>query len=951
MHPRALFVGVAFSVSVLLGSPPSGARADARLGPGPTPTRAAAAASLASLPLRFEENRGQVSSPARYLARARGFTLFVAPAEAVIATRDGGVLRMRVEGAVPVEPRASERLPGITNYFLGNDPARWLRDVPGFGVVEQKGVLPGVDLVFRGSPTVPEYDLRFAPGTEPALAVLSFEGAERLSADGEGDLVVSLRGGEVRHGRPRAWQDLPGGRLEVPARFAVLGDRRAGFTLGEYDRTRPLLIDPTLTYSTYFGGGSLDLPAAVVLDASGNVCFTGDTFSTDFPLASAYQSSIYCTPGPFLTKVDSSGTSLVFSTYFGGTSCPSSYDSSRGLAIDGSGRIVVGGRAATSNFPVLNPLQSFSGHPNSNAFVSVFSADGRFLLFSTTLGGSTLDWGNAVAVGTDGSIFVCGETDGFPVTAGAWDTTLGGARDGFAAKVNSAWSAVSWATYLGGSTNYDVPRGIAVDSQGGVLVAGYTASSNFPLQTPFQSGFASSECFLLRLATDGDALSFSTFVGGSADEEIHCMALDSQGGVLVGGLTYSSDFPVENPAQGSLSGYFDGFAARVLPDLSGLDWSTYLGGPSSDGVDGIAAGSTGTTWVTGFTDSTTFPLSDDALQEFYGGGSGEGFVARIASGGGSFLYSSYCGGSGGDWGSAIAVGSNGAVWVVGGTWSTNFAVTGGAYQSTKRSNDGSSDAFLQKITPDDVLPPPPPPPPSTLPPAPPGGLVAVATSPTSISLSWADRSDNEIAFGIVRSEEGGSSDSMGTVPPGTVSWADEGLDPDRTYAYRVRSIGIFGASLFTDPAEATTPATLTVALSRAVLTDAEKPGKDHARLEGSWTLGPASLDGVFDPVLEGFQATFGDGSGTVLVTIPPEDDGWKVKGGRWTWKSPRSSFRKVKFSLDPEAASFSFSVSGLELRAPAADSQRLRLISGNDAGSTDAEWTPHPRKEGVFFYP
>ncbi len=581
-----------------------------------------------------------------------------------------------------------EELPGKSHYFIGNDPKKWRTDVPQYARVEYQDVYPGVSLTYYGNQGQLEYDFVVSPGGDPRRIRLGIEGAEEIHVDAEGNLVLSLPGGEVVEHAPVVYQEFGGGRKVVDGRFILKSRREVGFEVGAYEANRPLVVDPVLVYSTYLGGSGGDFGTGIAVDASGSAYITGSAGSANFPTANPLQASSGGSFDAFVAKLNASGSALVYSTYLGGNGIDTGY----GIAVDGSGNAYVAGLADSTNFPTVNPIQAANGGIR-DAFVAKLNASGSALVYSTYLGGSGLDLALGIAVDASGNAYVTGGTlsTNFP-TLSPIQVANGGGMDAFVAKVNAAGSALLYSTYLGGSSG-DEGYGITVDASGNAYVTGVAQSANFPTANPLQaalSGFA--DAFVAKLNAAGSALVYSTYLGGSGGETGAGIAVDASGNAYIAGGTSSTNFPTVNPIQAAMAGGGDAFVAKLNPAGSALVYSTYLGGSGQDQGSGIAVDASGNAHVTGLTYSTDFPTANPI--QAANGGSFVAFVAKLNAAGSALVYSTYLGGSLGDDGSAIAVDTSGNAYVTGLTYSTNFP-TANPFQAA---NGGGGDAFVVKIT-------------------------------------------------------------------------------------------------------------------------------------------------------------------------------------------------------------------------------------------------------------
>jgi Beta-propeller repeat/Viral BACON domain len=673
------------------------------------------AANYGKLPLRFEANLGQADPRVRFISRGRGYTLFLASNEAVLtlvkpsADKSApsptalsqvklagqpqarlAVVRLQLAGANR-NPRIAQEdeLPTKSNYFIGNDPAKWRTNIPNYRKVRYQDIYPGIDLVYYGSQRQLEHDFVVAPGADPGVITLAVRGPKKLRLDADGNLVMKAGSGELRLLKPEIYQVVNGARRHVSGHYALKGRNKVGFRIAGFDRHRSLVIDPVLSYSTYLGGSSIDYAFGIAVDSSGSAYVTGETQSADFPTENPIQGSDAGFFNVFVSKLAPDGSALLYSTYLGG----SGSDEGWAIAVDSSGNAYVTGVANSADFPTANAIQG-SRAGIRDAFVTKLAPDGSALLYSTYLGGSTYDYGYAVAADTDGNAYVAGETvsTDFPVVNAMQGVYGGGDSDGFVAKLAPDGSALLYSTYLGG-TDYDYSYGVAVDSNGYAVITGQTDSTDFPTVDAIQTNYGGwGDAFLTRLAADGSAV-YSTYLGGNSSDSGIGVAVDSSGNAYVTGGTSSSNFPTANPIQGSKAGSTNAFVSKLAPDGSALLYSTYLGGSISDQGQAIAVDASGNAYVAGSTSSTDFPIQD-SFQSSYGG-STDAFVAKLAPDGSALLYSAYLGGSSSEGATGIAADADGNAYVSGYTQSTDFP-TQNAIQS---SFGGSVDAFVAKIGP------------------------------------------------------------------------------------------------------------------------------------------------------------------------------------------------------------------------------------------------------------
>jgi len=718
--------------------------------------RKRAAAKLARLPVSFEPNEGQADPRVQFLSRSNGFTLLLerdgavldlpnvaAPAvwgkfrEATgssLAKRKqaprthavvSSVLRLElVGGNRSAQVSGEQRLPGKSNYFIGANSRQWRTNVPQFGRVRYRGVYPGVDLVYYGDPGQLEYDFVVAPGADPGKIRWNFAGlaatahGSTLRIDSHGNLIVQMEGNRLVFHKPVVYQ--PGvGRLPVAeaanerglsksgvkvlnGSYLVSRNNQVSFSLDAYDKTKPLVIDPTLSYSTYLGGTGNDQADDVVLDSAGNIYMIGTTASANFPLQNAYQST--CTscvtgsPDVFITELSADGSKLVFSTFLGG----SSEDDGNGIALDSSGNIYIDGRSFSSDFPVSSNAFQPTCLSCSTGLPDVFAAElppgGASLTYSTYLGGTGEDDAFGIAVDSSGDAYIVGRTNSsnFP-TQSPYQSTLKGGFDIFVTKFKPLGAGLVYSTYLGGLSQ-DYGFAIAVDSKGGAYVTGQTTSNDFPTTTgAYQTSFGGNQnVFVAKFKPSGAGLAYSTYLGGTGQDSGRSIAVDAAGNAYVAGATSSTSFPVLNAPQPNFGGGgSNGFIAKLNPAGSALVYSTYLGGSGTDIAGSIALDKGNRAYIAGETGSTNFPMANALTGQSKYSGNQDAFVTKLSPGGCAFAFSTYLGGISQDIANGIAVTPAGNPVVVGETTSNNFPVTSNAFQSKTA---GKADVFVSLLT-------------------------------------------------------------------------------------------------------------------------------------------------------------------------------------------------------------------------------------------------------------
>ena len=659
--------------------------------PSATASPQPVAAAWGRIPLSFEINRGQAPGAVRFLSRGSGYGIFLTPREAVIrlgANSDGRthaerqrrtrqprssanlVLRLRLAG-MSRNPRITglSRQEGRTNYLLGSDARKWRRDIPSFGRVRYEGVYPGIDLVYHGNQRQLEYDFVLAAGADSRRIGLEFDGARSLTVDADGDLVVHTDAGNLIQRKPVVYQEVDGVRRPVECRYRISGDsHRAGFRLDRYDRTRTLVIDPTIAYSTFLGGPGNQQANGIAVDANGNAYIAGTTSSATFPGVGAGSLQPHNAGGEvegldaFVIKLNAAGTGIVYSTFLGGNED----DEARGIAIDPAGSAYLLGVTTSGSFPgvTASSIQTSNAGGDDDTFVTKLNAAGNAIVYSTLYGGSGADDAAGIAVDSSGNAYITGITNS-PSLPGISASSLQGTNrqgggDGFVAKINPLGSAVVWATFLGGS-GMDEPGGIALDANHNVYVTGGTNSSDFPgigsgsLQSSLAGG---ADVFVTKIDGAGHTIVYSTYLGGSGDELAFGIAVDAAGSAYLAGITTSDSLPgigAGSIQRTNAGGEGDGFVLKLNAAGSSVVYSTFLGGPGAEAVTSIAVNAAGEAYVTGVTDSASFPgVTSSSVQPVSGGG-GDSFLTKINAAGSAILSSTFLGGAGLDASAADAL--------------------------------------------------------------------------------------------------------------------------------------------------------------------------------------------------------------------------------------------------------------------------------------------------------
>jgi len=681
------------------------------------------------IPLYFVENNGQVNKKVSFYERgdghatfftAKGVTLALTKRESLAVKtsfkKDISGLKAKESAKHTTEAvtlsfvganakakiSSNEKMPGHVNYFVGNDKSKWRSNIPTYGAVIYKDVYKNIDVKFYGNNKNIEHDVIVRPGGDFTNVKLAYRGIKGLKVTEDGSLEVTLNHGKIIEERPVIYQVVKGKKVAVDGTYKILKGEDGAFTYGfrvaSYDRTKDLVIDPVLVYSTYLGGGGNDEGEGIAIDDTGSAYVTGDTASLDFPLLNPIQPLNGGGVDAFVTKINPAGTAIVYSTYLGG----STDDFAWSVSVDATGAAYLVGYTNSADFPLLNPIQAVNGGLN-DAFITKLNPAGSAIIYSTYLGGAGSDFGFEIALDNTGAAYLTGATDSAdfplmnPIQAVFGGRGTGGGSflgDAFVTKINPAGSALVYSTYLGGMDN-DTGFGIAVDASGSAYVSGVTGSADFPLQSPNQGlyGGGVADAFAAKINPAGSALVYSTYIGGSGEDAASNIAIDASGNAYVAGDTDSVDFPLMSPIQSSNGGFFDVFITKLNSLGSAYIYSTYIGGASNDAANSIVLDSSGAAYLTGLTLSTNFPLVAP-IQATHGGGIWDVFVLKVNPAGSAIVYSTYLGGSGTDQSRGLAVDSLGAVYVAGLTSSTDFPTMG----PIQAADGGFFDAFITKIS-------------------------------------------------------------------------------------------------------------------------------------------------------------------------------------------------------------------------------------------------------------
>ncbi len=705
------------------------------------------------VPLQFIPNEGQLDSAVAFTIHGRDKTVHFSsegltftlngsrePAPAIAPDRatpnrpssPSWVVKLDFLDANPdAVPVSLEESGAVISYFKGSR-GDWKTGLRASSKIAYRELWPGIDLIYYGTVERMKYEFIVHPGADPSRIRLAYRGADSVTLTEEGRLEVMTPAAGFSDDSPAAWQEVDGRTVEIamayklldapPSRNGVNSPSRNGsggarldapesllhaygFEVGEYDRSRPLVLDPAvLVYCGFIGGSDTDAGKSIAVDESGDAYITGFTFSTEatFPVVTG--------PGPahagdsdaFVAKIDASGASLLYCGFLGGEGT----DFGNGIAVDHEGNAYVIGdtHSLGASFPVMvGP--DITPNEGGDAFVAKIDASGTSLVYCGYIGGSAPDYGYGIALDSAGNAYVTGLTYSteatFPVLAGPGLAFNGGIADAFVAKVDASGASLVYCGYIGGA-GFDSGNGIAVDGSGNAHVTGFTQSSEdtFPVTVgPGLTYNGEGDAFAAKVDASGTSLAYCGYIGGSAHDQGYGIAVDGSGNAYVTGFAGSSQatFPVIVGPSLIHGGYEDAFMAKVSADGAALVYCGYIGGNGNDRGTGIAVDGSGNAYVTGITDSTqgTFPaVAGPSLTH---GGWRDAFVAKIDASGAALVYCGFIGGAGDDYGYGIAADVEGNAYVTGETGPTGdgFPALAGPYLTY---GGGLSDAFVAKVS-------------------------------------------------------------------------------------------------------------------------------------------------------------------------------------------------------------------------------------------------------------
>jgi hypothetical protein len=592
----------------------------------------------------------------------------------------GTEFTLEFPGSKTVIPQGEKPTGSLTNYFYGNDVSKWRTGLQDYALLRYDEIYPGIDLVYKVCDGNLKYEFAVSPYADPGNIRIYYTDARFVEVSDD-CLTVEKDGFRIDDGNLRVFQDTM--CSDVGCMYSKNSDGTISFTLDEYDTSKTLVIDPLLVaYSTFLGGIEIDSIESLAVE-DGYIYVAGDTNSPDFPLESPYDSTFNGTKDVFVAKLGKDGQTLIYCTFIGGTDVDYNHD----LAVE-NGFVYICGNTHSDDFPLVKEIDNTlngtndgyvlklntnfqsieystyiggigldysesivvedsyvyisgqshdTGYPTVNAYdsthsgladavVTKFDQDGQSLIFSTYLGSTGSDYGKALAVDEDGSVYVTGKTSssGFP-TALAYQPSLSGTSDMFLTKFSPSGTTLDFSTFFGGGGGEEAWDMVLGDES--VFIVGQTSSSNFPTENPFDATYGgSTDCALVKFTSDGMTLMYSTYLGGSSTDVGTSISLES-GSAVITGYTSSEGFPTIDSYLPNHAGSSDCFITKFSYDGGSLIYSTFHGGSEYDRANAIQV-INGTAFVGGYTESPNFPMKD-AQNSTLGGGS-DGFVSVLS---------------------------------------------------------------------------------------------------------------------------------------------------------------------------------------------------------------------------------------------------------------------------------------------------------------------------------
>jgi len=672
----------------------------------------------------FIENKGQWNSQAMFLTRSAGLNAWVTKEGIVYdffriekaerlyipgnsgqhdpIRRSGHVVYMKFSESLNSHTVGTDQQEAYYNYFLGSDASKWAENVQTYSSVTAEDIYPGISARYYYDQDGLRYDIVLSPGADIGQMQIVFEGTDGLSINRKGELLLNTSLGKVVQKKLFAYQEKDGKKNEVKCRFVIKDDGKVGFISEWPDKTQQLIIDP-LIYSTFIGSTDLDQINDVAQDASGTL-ITGKTYTAAYPTTTgAYDVSFNGYGDAFITKLNTTGTSLLFSTYLGGNSD----DEGNSVAIAQNGTIYFAGTTSSANFPVTSGVYdetfNHSSSTHSDCCIAKLSENGNNLNWSTYFGGSyDSDFSSRIAIDQQGKPTLLGHTysSDLYVSPGCYDNTFNGVSDVFIARFSSDASSVAFSTFVGGSDS-DIGYDLYQDINSVMYVTGITSSGNFPVTSgAYDNSYNDfNDAFVFKINSNASSLVYSTYIGGNNMDIGLGIAVDANGNAIITGSTTSGDYPVTNGAYStahSNMSYSDVFVTKFTASGGSLSYSTFVGGYNDDCGNAVTIDGSGNAIVTGYSTSSDFPMVSYAYDNSHNGLE-DVIVFKLNFTGTALLYSTFLGGSGSDTGTGLVIESGSNVFIAGNTGSVNYPVTTDAFDISFNDLNFSIDGFVTKL--------------------------------------------------------------------------------------------------------------------------------------------------------------------------------------------------------------------------------------------------------------
>ncbi len=619
-----------------------------------------------------------------------------------VTQRRGSIVKQEFIMCNPTQPVGADYVGWNSNFFYGKDPNGWKTNVPNWREVWYRDLWNGIDLRYYLKDGGLKYDLIVRPGSRVSDIRIDYKGAQAITLEEKGNLTIHTSSGDLNDADLFIYQNERGQVKEIQGGFTITDGTTIGYEIsGEYDPNILLVIDPSIVYSTFLGGSGFDSPGDVVLDESGNAYVTGCTQSPNFPTTPGAYDITYggLTWDVSVTKIDPTGSTLLYSTYLGG----GQWELGNSIAINDNGEAFVTGDTLGIQFPTTPGAFDSTPNGGNDAFVFKLSQNGATLIYSTLIGGSAGDIGYSIALNGNDSAIICGETSSsnYPTTPNAFDTGFNSQTDVFVTQLNSSGTGLVYSTFIGGPLQ-EVGYAISIDQSNGLYLTGKTISSQFPTT---QGAYGNShngdmDVFVMKFDITNWSIQYSTFIGGSFRDVGYGITADTQGDAYITGYSQSPNSSAYPTTVGAFDTTYNGmkdiFVTKLNWNGSSLVYSTFLGGFGHDEGTAICVDLSGCAIITGNVYSSQFPTTLTAYDTTHNGQS-DAIIVRLTQDGSGLHYSTFIGSisnSVEDSGTALTINSIGDLVLAGLTKSNSFPTTNGAYDT---SHNGFADGYVLKL--------------------------------------------------------------------------------------------------------------------------------------------------------------------------------------------------------------------------------------------------------------